>query len=52
VKKLLVFSVGLAVMILAASNALAVPDSTTKDRGYVPGPVLVKGANFCTFSYS
>jgi hypothetical protein len=48
---LLVFSVGLAVMILTASNALAVPDSTTKDRGYVPGQVLLKAANFCTFSY-
>ena len=51
-KKLLVFSVGLAVMTLTASNTRAVPDGTTKDRGYVPGPVFVKGANFCTFSYS
>ena len=41
-KKVLVFSVGLAVMILTASNALAVPDSTANGRGYVPGQVLVK----------
>ena len=31
-KKVLVFSVGLAVMILTASNALAVPDSTANGR--------------------
>ena len=41
-KKLLVFSVGLAVVILTASNALAAPDSTANGRGYVPGQVLVK----------